>query len=146
MSVDAKASIVIDRPRSEVAAVMFDPKCDKLWISGLTNVFPQSAGPLETGSRVERVGTFLGRNYSTVYVTTNADDGSFAEIAADEPFQMKIRYELADSDEGTVAKIRIQSIGENEYQIPAAALNRAVNEWITNDLKKLKQRVEGPTD
>jgi hypothetical protein len=59
---------------------------------------------------------------------------------------MKIRYELADSDEGTVAKIRIQSIGENEYQIPPAALNRAVNEWITNDLKRLKQRVEGPAD
>ena len=29
MSVDAKAEIVIARPRSEVAAVMFDPKFDK---------------------------------------------------------------------------------------------------------------------
>ncbi|HSI89043.1 MAG TPA: SRPBCC family protein [Pyrinomonadaceae bacterium] len=142
MSVDAKAEIFIERPRSEVADVMFDPKNDKLWITGLTNVFPHSPGQLETGSKVERVGTFLGRNYSTVYQVTRVDEGMFAEIAADEPFQMKIRYELGDIDGGTLAKVRIQSIGENEYQIPATALNRAVQDWIAGDLKRLKKRVE----
>jgi hypothetical protein len=142
MSVDAKAEITIDRPRSEVAAVMFDPKCDKLWITGLTNVFPHAPGRLESGSKVERVGTFLGRNYSTVYQVTRAEDEAYAEIAADEPFQMKIRYELGNAGEGTLAKIRIQSIGEKEYQIPPSALNRAVQDWITGDLKRLKKRVE----
>src|SRR4030095_322938 len=64
MSVDAKAEIVIERPRSEVAKIMFSPKCDKLWISGLTNVFPLSSGLLKTGSRVNRDGSFHGRQYS----------------------------------------------------------------------------------
>lgn len=142
MSVDAKAEIVIDRPRSEVAAVMFDPKCDKLWISGLSNVFPQTPGQLAAGGKIERIGTLLGRSYSTVYVVTRAEPETYAEIAADEPFQMKIRYDLSDAEGGTLVKYRIQSIGENEYQLPPIALNRAVQEWIAGDLKKLKQRVE----
>ena len=142
MSVDAKAEIVINRPRADVAAVMFDPKCDKLWISGLTNVFPQSSGLLTAGSKIERVGTLLGRAYSTVYLVTRADADTFAEITADEPFQMKIRYDLSDTDGGTLVKYRIQSIGENLYQLTPVALNRGVQDWITGDLKKLKQRVE----
>ena len=60
MSVDAKAEIFIERPRAEVADVMFDPKCDKLWITGLTNVFPHAPGHLEMDSKIERVGTFFG--------------------------------------------------------------------------------------
>lgn len=142
MSVDAKAEIVINRSRSEVAAVMFDPKCDKLWISGLTNVFPQSPGQLAAGSKIERVGSLLGRPYSTVYLVTRAEPETFAEITADEPFQMRIRYDLSDTDGGTLVRYRIQSIGENLYQLPPVALNRSVQEWITGDLKKLKQRVE----
>ena len=63
MSVDAKAEIVIERPRSEVAKIMFDPKCDTLWIGGLSNVFPQAGGSLKKGSRVDRVGSFLGRQF-----------------------------------------------------------------------------------
>ena len=47
MSVDAKAEIVIERPRSEVAKIMFDPKCDTLWIGGLDNVFPQGPGAMK---------------------------------------------------------------------------------------------------
>lgn len=142
MSVDAKAEILIDRPRSDVAAVMFDPKCDKLWIGGLTNVFPQSPGSLAKGAKVERVGNFLGRNFSSTYLVTKAEDEVFVEIAAEEPFQMIIRYDLSDADGGTSAKVRIRSVGENLYQIPPAALNKAVLEAITADLKQLKKRVE----
>ena len=146
MSVDAKAEIVIERPRSDVAAVMFDPKNDKLWITGLTNVFPQSPGRLDAGSKVERVGTFLGRNYSTVYLVTRAEADKFVEYSADEPFQMRLRYELEDTDGATVARVRIQSIGENEYQVPPASLNRAVQDWIAGDLRRLKKRVEDSGD
>jgi len=142
MSVDAKAEIVIDRPRTDVANVMFDPKCDRLWISGLTNVFPQTQGLMKKGSKIERVGSFLGRSFSTVYLVTNDEPATFVEIAADEPFQMIIRYDLSDTDGGTLTKIRVQSVGENLYQIPPSALNRAVSEWISSDLKKLKKRVE----
>lgn len=144
MSVDAKAEIVIECPRDEVAAVMFDPKSDKLWITGLTNSFPQGPGLMEPGLKFERVGTLLGRYYSCMYLVTRNDDGKVVEIAADEPFQMKIRYELSDEDKWTKASIRIQSIGETEYTLPPASLNKAIQEWIAGDLKRLKKRLENP--
>ncbi|HCA58802.1 MAG TPA: hypothetical protein DEP46_12560 [Blastocatellia bacterium] len=146
MSVDARDEIVIERPRKDVAEVMLEPKYDKLWITGLTNCFPQSPGLMREGLKFERVGTLLGRHYSCQYLVTRSDGESFAEIAADEPFQMKIRYDLAETDGGTAAKIRIQSIGENEYKLPAPALNKAIAEWIAGDLKRLKKRVEDGVD
>ncbi len=142
MAVDAKSEILIERPREAVAKVMFDPKCDKLWITGLTHSFPQTPGLLVEGAKLERVGSFLGRHYSSMYLVTRSAENEYVEIAADEPFQMKIRYELADAEGGTLTKIRIQSIGENLYQVPPAVLNRSVQEWITDDLQRLKKRVE----
>src|SRR5206468_6737392 len=122
MSVDAKAEVVIARPREEVAAVMFDPKCDKLWIGGLRNVFPQTSGLLSKGTKVERVGDFLNRRYSANVVVIANEKNKYVELSSDEPFEMKVRYELADAKEGTLVKLRIQSIGENEYKKMPATL------------------------
>ena len=107
MSVDAKAEVVIASPREKVAAVMFDPKCDKLWIGGLKNVFPQTPGLLAKGSRVERVGDFLNRGYSAIVIVVNTRPNEFVELSSDEPFEMKVRYDLADVDGGTKVKLRI---------------------------------------
>jgi len=143
MSVDAKAEVLIARPREEVASVMFDPKCDKLWIGGLKNVFPQSSGLLKKGSKVERVGDFLNRRFSANVVVIDAEPNKFVELSSDEPFEMKVRYELEDADEATRVRLRIQSIGENEYKkIPAAILAKAVNEAVNSDLKSLKKHLE----
>jgi uncharacterized protein YndB with AHSA1/START domain len=143
MSVDAKAEVVIERPREKVAAVMFDPKCDKLWIGGLKNVFPQTPGLLAKGSRVERVGDFLNRGYSAHVIVVNAQPNEFVELSLDEPFEMKVRYDLADVDGGTKVKLRIQSIGENDYHnIPATLFARAVNEAAESDLASLKKHLE----
>lgn len=142
MSVDAKAEVVIERSRSEVAAVMFDAKSDVLWITGLKNSFPQTSGLMTKGFKFERVGTLLGRYYSCIYLVTRSEDETFVEIAADEPFQMKIRYDLADADGGTRTSVRIQSIGDTPYTLPPASLNKAIKEWIEGDLQRLKKRLE----
>jgi len=143
MSVDAKAEVVIARPREEVAAVMFDPKCDKLWIGGLKNVFPHTSGLLKKGSKVERVGDFLNRRYSANVLVINAEPNTFVELSLNEPFEMKVRYELADEGDATKVKLRIQSIGENEYrQMPASLFAKAVNDAAASDLKALKKHLE----
>ena len=84
MSVDAKTEVVIARPREEVAAVMFDPKCDKLWIGGLRNVFPQTSGLLSKGAKVERVGDFLNRRYSANVVVIANEKNKYVELSSDE--------------------------------------------------------------
>ena len=143
MSVDAKGEVVIARSRDEVASIMFDPKCDKLWIGGLKHVFPQTSGLLKKGSKVERVGDFLNRRYSASVLVINSEPHKFVELSSNEPFEMKVRYELADVDGGTKVKLRIQSVGENEYpRIPAALFSKAVNEAVQSDLASLKKHLE----
>jgi hypothetical protein len=143
MSVDAKAEVVIARPRSDVAAVMFDPKCDKLWIGGLKHVFPQTSGLLAKGAKVERVGDFLNRRYSANVLVINAEPEKFVELSSDEPFEMRVRYELSDADGGTRVKLQVQSIGENEYrQMPATLFSKAVNDAVRSDLQALKKHLE----
>ena len=143
MTVDAKAEIVIERPRTDVANMMFDPKCDTLWIGGLKNVFPQSAGLLKKGSKVERVGDFLNRRFSANILVVKDEPNKFVELSADEPFEMKVRYELDDVENGTLVKMRVQSIGENEYrQVPSSLFAKAVNDALTTDLKALKKHLE----
>jgi len=143
MTVDAKAEIVIARPRADVANVMFDPKCDKLWIGGLKNVFPLSSGLLKKGARVQRVGDFLSRSFSANVLVVSDEPNKFVELSANEPFEMKVRYELNDVENGTLVKLRIQSIGENEYrQVPASIFAKAVKEAVATDLKALKKHLE----
>jgi len=143
MTVDAKAEIVIERPRTDVANVMFDPKCDKLWIGGLKNVFPQTSGLLKKGAIVERVGDFLNRRFSANVLVIQDEPNRFVELSANEPFEMRVRYELNDVEDGTLVKLRVQSVGENEYrQVPASMFAKAVNDALTTDLKALKKHLE----
>lgn len=142
MSVDAKAEIVIERPRSEVAKIMFDPKCDVLWIGGLKKVFPMSPGTLKKDSQVNRVGNFLGREYSAKLLVVRDEPEKLLEFASDEPFEMKIRYDLSDAENGTQVELRLQGIVDHQYQVPPAVFGKMVTEAISNDLKKLKRHAE----
>jgi len=142
MSVDAKAEIVIERPRSEVAKIMFDPKCDVLWVGGLRNVFPLSPGTLKKDSQVNRVGNFLGREYSAKLLVVRDEPEKMLEFASDEPFEMKIKYQLADADNGTQVKLSIQGIVDHQYQVPPAVFGKMVTEAINADLRKLKKHAE----
>ena len=142
MSVDAKAEIVIERPRAEVAKIMFDPKCDVLWIGGLKNAFPMSPGLLKKDSLVNRVGNFLGRDYSAKLLVVKEDPETMLELASDEPFEMKIKYDLSDAEGGTKVQIRLQGIVDHQYQVPPAVFGKMVTEAITTDLKKLKRHAE----
>jgi hypothetical protein len=142
MSVDAKAEIVIERPRAEVARIMFDPKCDKLWIGGLSNVFPLTPGTLKKDSRVDRVGNFLGRDYSAKLLVVKDDPEKMLEFSSDEPFEMKIKYQLDDAGEGTRVRLSITGIVDHQYQMPPAVFGKQVNEAIVSDLKKLKKHAE----
>ena len=142
MSVDAKAEIVIERPRSEVAKIMFDPKCDTLWIGGLSNVFPQAGGSLKKGSRVDRVGSFLGRQFSAKVLVVKDEPEKMLELSSDEPFELKMKYNLEDVDGGTKVKLHLTGIVDHQYSIPPAAFGKSVLAALNDDLKRLKRHAE----
>ena len=143
MSVDVKAETIIARPRADVADIMFDPKSEPIWLDGLKQVFPQSPGKLVKGSRLERRGTLAGLEYVSEVLVTNDDPGKMLEFSSPEPFEMKIRYNLEDSADGTSVRIRIQSIGDtSRISMPPSVLSNKVREGIESDLKKLKKHLE----
>ena len=49
MSVDVRPEVTIRRPRTEVAAFMFDPGNDLRWTGGITASRPARPGPLVAG-------------------------------------------------------------------------------------------------
>ncbi len=145
MSVDVRAEVLIERPREKVAQIMFNPKCDKIWMTGLTRVFPLTAGNLAKGAKVEHIGDFLGRRFSQVLLVTRDEPDSFLEFSADEPYSMRIRYVLTDAETGTKVKIQVQSVAVLEFPMPAATVSKATQEKIVADLKKLKKHLEENT-
>lgn len=142
MSVDVKADVVIERPRSEVARFLCDPKNDVIWIGAINNSFPQTAGSLKKGSRVEHVGTFAGRGFSSIREVMYDEPETRLDLTGTEPFEMKIRYDLGDADGGTRVAIRIQSVGDILFQMPPAVLSKKVLDDLTADLAKLKKHLE----
>lgn len=143
MSVDAQAEVVIARPRKDVAAIMFDAKQDKLWLTEVKEVYLLTAGTLKKDSRIQRIGTLLSKYYDANILVTRDEPEKMLEMAYNEPFHFKLRYDLADTEDGgTRVKMRLQSAGETPYNMPASQLTKAIQEKLANELKRLKNHLE----
>ncbi len=142
MSVDVQAEISIARPQEAVAEFVFDPKNDRLWMTGFSKVFPLQAGPLAAGARVERIGSFLNRQFSAIYHVTAAEPGRSVEMTTDEPFEMKLRYEVEGNGDASVVRLRVQSFGELRFKVPVPIFRKAVDEKLNEELRRLKKHLE----
>jgi hypothetical protein len=112
-------------------------------MTGYSKVFPMQAGPLAKGAKIERVGTFLNRQFSAVNYVTAVEDARFVEMTTDEPFAMKMTYELADEgDQETRVRLRIQSFGELRFNLPVPIFKKAVAEKLADEAKRLKKHLE----
>lgn len=143
MSTDIQTEVLIRRPRTQVAAFMFDPQNDAIWTTGIVDVRPLTDGRLRTGSKVERTSKFLARQFVYQYEVVDADGDRFVLMRVDEPFPMQIRYELEDSPDGTIARIHAKGDAGGFYRLAAPLLNRMARRSMTNDLEMLKEYLEG---
>lgn len=142
MSVDAKAEIVIERTRADVSKVVFDPKSDVIWMSWISQSFPQASGLVKKDTKVNRDGTFLGRKFSANVVVVLAEPEKSLKTSSDEPFEMTTNIDLADAEGGTLVKLRVQGIMDGQYKQPPAVVNKSLTELLNDDLKLLKRHLE----
>jgi polyketide cyclase/dehydrase/lipid transport protein len=142
MSVEVIVEKRIGRPRARVAEVMFDPKNDAAWTSGVISARPLTVGRHVVGSRVQRDVRFMGRSFGYEYRVTVADDDRSVEMEVDQPFPMKIRYELEDVDGGTLARIRARGEPAGFFRIGGPIMRAMVRRNIGKDLRNLKELVE----
>ena len=147
MSVDITAEVLIDRPRAEVAAYMFDPRHDATWTGGLVEAKPLNDGPLAKGAKVERVSKFLGRRFGYVIEVLDHEPERRVEMLTTEPFEMRITYLLDDAAGGrTRTRIRAAGGGGAFFQVAGPLLSRMVKRSIQNDLEMLKEALEAGVD
>ncbi len=142
MGIDVQPEVLIRRPRAEVAAFMFEPRNDSIWTTGVVECRPLTGGPLRTGSRVERISRFLGRQFGYQYEVVAAEEGRSVELRVDEPFPMRIRYELEDVPGGTLARIHAQGDATGFFRMAAPLMAPMVRKNITRDLELLKAHLE----
>lgn len=139
MAVDVTCEVLIDRPRADVAAFMFDANNDAAWTSGLVEARPLSEGPLTEGSEVERVSKFLGRRFAYRIQVLSAEPDRYVEMLATQPFEMRVRYELEDGNDGkTVTRIRTSGGGTGFFRVAGPLLASMVKKSITKDLQQLR--------
>ena len=142
MAIHVSSECFIARTPEEVAALMFNPKRDKLWIGGLKGVYPMASGLYEKGSKVEHVGIFLNKHFSAKRLVTKFEENSYVQIYSDEPFEMNVEYRLAQAEGGTKVEMSIASISEILFNSPMSIVSNAVQELIDDNLVRLKRRLE----
>ncbi|MEV4314757.1 SRPBCC family protein [Actinocrispum sp. NPDC049592] len=142
MAVDVRPRVLIHRPRTDVAAFMFDPANDLRWTGGITASTPAQAGPLVTGATVERRARFLGRSFTYGYVVTEHDPDRLVELQVERPFPMTVRYELADVDGGTQVTIHASGQPGWFFRWATPLMAKQVHKHIAADLERLRECLE----
>jgi hypothetical protein len=80
VAVEVRPVVLVQRPRNEVAAFMFDPANDMRWTGGITSNRPAQPGTLVKGAKVERSAKFLGRSFDYGYVVTEHEPDRLVEV------------------------------------------------------------------
>lgn len=142
MAVDVRPTVLVRRPRGEVAAFMFHPANDLRWTGGITSSTPAGPGPLVAGATVERTAKFLGRRFTYGYVVTDHEPDRLVELKVERPFPMVVRYELADADGGTEVAIRASGTPGGFFGWATPLMARQVRKSIAADLDRLRACLE----
>lgn len=143
MALDVLAQIDIARPPEAVAAYEFDATNDPTWIGGVRTAEQLTGGPIAAGSRVRRLGSFLGRPIEWVMdVVEFVPARRLAMHAVISPFPMDVTYELTPTDGGTHATIRIQGEAGGIYGLLGPLTPMMVRRSVQSDLGRLKRAVE----
>jgi hypothetical protein len=136
-------AIIIDRPRSEVAAFATDPARAREWYTDVRDV-RWNRKPVAVGSRLAFVAAFLGREADYVYeVTEIVPDERFAMSRAEGPFPMETVYSWEDTSGGGT-RMTLQSSGHPTglALLLAPLLRSAMRRAARKDLLRLKTLLE----
>lgn len=148
MALDILAQIEIARPPEAVAAYEFDAMNDPTWIGGVHSAEQLTSGPFGSGSRVRRLGSFLGRPIEWVMdVVDYVPARRLGMHAVRSPFPMDVTYDLSPASGGTHATIRIQGETSGMYGVLGPLTAVMVRRSVQSDLGRLKRVLEAlPSD
>ena len=144
MAVDVRTEIEIARPRTEVSAFAADPDNATTWYENIKSVEWRTSPPLEVGSQIGFVATFLGRRLAYTYeVVVHAPGERFVMRTADGPFPMETTYTWKDAPGGGT-RMTLRNAGQPSGfgKIAAPVMARAMRHANAKDLSRLKAILE----
>ena len=146
MPVDVSTEIVIDRPRSEVAAFAADPDNATAWYENIRSVEWKTGKPLAVGSRICFVAVFLGKRIDYVYEVTELRPGERLVMRTSEgSFPMETVYTWEDANGATRMSLRNRGRPRGFPRLVALLLlRRAMRRANRKDLQRLKDVLESP--
>jgi uncharacterized membrane protein len=144
VAVDVRTEVVIARPRTEVSAFAADPDNAMTWYENIKSVEWRTSPPLDVGSQIEFVATFLGRRLAYTYEVVEHSPGErFVMRTADGPFPMETTYAWQDvPGGGTRMTLRNAGRPAGFGKIAAPVMARAMRRANTKDLRRLKTILE----
>jgi Polyketide cyclase / dehydrase and lipid transport len=144
MDVDVSTSIVIRRPRHEVAAFAMDPDNAPRWYVNIKGVEWKTPPPLRVGSQVAFVAQFMGRRLAYTYeIATLIAGERLVMRTAEGPFPMKTTYEFVSTDQGgTLMTLRNRGTPSGFGRLMAPFMALAMRRANRKDLSRLKQILE----
>ena len=144
MPVDVETGIEIARPREQVAAYACDPDNATSWYENIRAVTWETPPPLQVGSRVAFVASFLGRRLSYTYEIVELVPGERLVMrTAQGPFPMETTYTFADAGEGTRMTLRNRGEPSGFAKVGAPVMAGAMRRANRKDLAALRAVLEG---
>jgi hypothetical protein len=143
VAVDVTVETRIERPVEEVAAFAGDPSNAPSWYVNIESVHWQTPPPVQVGSRMDFVATFLGRRIEYTYEVVDLAQGERLVMrTAQGPFPMQTTYTWEAADRGTRMTLRNNSSPSGFARVAAPVMELAMRRAMTKDLAALKRRLE----
>ncbi len=139
---DIEIAMTIRRTRRDVAAVMFNPRYDPIWIRSVRQARPLTPGPLRQGSRLERETSLLGRPVSGIVDVVEFVTDRSMKLAGVPPLGLQVHYTLEGIPEGTITRIHAQGTVKGMLRMAEPAFAARLRGAIMRDLEQLKALVE----
>ena len=144
MAVDVTVETLIRRPVGEVAAFAGDPGNAPDWYVNIRSVQWRVPPPVQVGSRMDFVATFLGRRIEYTYEVVDLVPGERLVMrTAQGPFPMQTTYTWEPAEGGTRMTLRNNGSPTGFARIAAPAMELAMRRAMTKDLAALKRTLEG---
>ena len=143
MAVDVTVETRIERPVAEVAAFAGDPGNAPSWYVNIESVRWQTPEPVQVGSRMDFVASFLGRRIEYTYEVAELVPGERLVMrTAQGPFPMQTTYTWEPVDGGTRMTLRNNGEPSGFARVTAPVMALAMRRAMTKDLAALKRRLE----
>ena len=143
MGVDVTVETRIERPVAEVAAFAGDPGNAPSWYVNIESVRWQTPPPVQVGSRMDFVASFLGRRIEYTYEVAELVPGERLVMrTAQGPFPMQTTYSWEPADGGTRMTLRNNGEPSGFARVATPVMALAMRRAMTKDLAALKRRLE----